>query len=97
MFVQFLSKDIEEMEVEGDLVVEMNGEEEESEEERSGSQIELEEESLGEFYTYIRVFVVFFQLVLIGFLFQRWTTRIMSGVVASALTRCWIQRSSFRS
>lgn len=45
MFVQFLSKDIEEMEVEGDFVVEMNGEEEESEEEWSGSQIELEEES----------------------------------------------------
>lgn len=33
------------MEVEGDFVIEMNGEEEESEEEWSGSQIELEEES----------------------------------------------------
>lgn len=48
MPIQPPGKEAEEMEAEGDSAAEMNGEADESEEERSGSQTESEEESSGE-------------------------------------------------
>lgn len=48
MPIQPSGKETEEMEAEGDSAAEMNGEADESEEERSGSQTESEEESSGE-------------------------------------------------
>lgn len=90
MPVQPPSKDTEEMEAEGDSAAEMNGEEEESEEERSGSQTESEEESSGEPPTRAQGCPSASpQPALTGLLSQRWTMRTMSGVAASASTRCW--------
>lgn len=48
MPIQPPGKEAEEMEAEGDSAAEVNGEADESEEERSGSQTESEEESSGE-------------------------------------------------
>lgn len=98
MPIQPPSKDTEEMEAEGDSAAEMNGEEEESEEERSGSQTESEEESSGEPPTCAHKRPPAFpQPELTGLLSQRWTTRTMSGVAASASMRCWTWRNSSRS
>lgn len=102
MPIQPPGKEAEEMEAEGDSAAEMNGEADESEEERSGSQTESEEESSGEPLQCVTHMCTQEQQPLHRSstnrpLPQRWTTRTMSGAAVSVSVRCWTWKSSSQS
>lgn len=98
MPIQPPGKEAEEMEAEGDSAAEMNGEADESEEERSGSQTESEEESSGEPCSVAHACTQEQQPLGRSStnrpLPQRWTTRTMSGAAVSVSVRCWTWKSS---